>query len=224
MKYDRILILSIRTALSLAACVGLVVLCYFQIDRPVAWWCRDHSAVSLDWLKWPDIIKVIIIAAPISLLWAAIVRFRRPWRRAEAMMVTIASSVLAMTVVKQILKFICGRTSTRMWIAIASSAQGDSEYGFHWFRGFFPYDGFPSGHMAIACNIAAIVWHVWPKWRVPALLASAIIGASLILTDYHFVGDVIAGGVFGWIVGAWTVECFVSKSNLCSAQCVANHG
>jgi membrane-associated phospholipid phosphatase len=214
MKPRRILILSIQTVFSLAVCAGLVAFCYMQIDRPVAFWVRDHSAVALDWLRWPDVIKVIMIAAPILLVWAAFIRTRRPWRHAEALMVTLAGSVLVMTIVKQILKFAFGRPSPKLWIAVASSPQDSSEYAFHWFDGFFPYDAFPSGHMTIACTIAAMAWHLWPKWRWLVLLATVIVGASLILTDYHFVGDVIAGGVLGWIGGVWTVECFVRKSCL----------
>jgi membrane-associated phospholipid phosphatase len=158
------------------------------------------------WLRWPDFIVVMMIAAPILLVLACIKRLWKPWRRWEALLVTIASSVLVMTILKQLLKWIFGRPSTRLWIENGGSMVDDGEYAFHWFHGFWPYDALPSGHTTIACTVASIVWIIWPKWRWLSVAVVATIAFILVITNYHFVGDVVAGGFLGWLGGVWTVR------------------
>jgi membrane-associated phospholipid phosphatase len=201
----RFLSLSIQTACALTACAGLVAFCYWQIDRPVAWWVRDHVGAAVNWLRWPDIITAIMIAAPIWLVWAGITRLRRPWQRHETLLVAIAMSVVGMILLKQILKFIFGRPGTRLWLETGGSL-ADRDFAFRWFHGFHPYDSFPSGHMTIACTLASLAWFLWPKWRGLAVAAVAIVACCLLITNYHFVGDIIAGGCLGWLGGAWSVQ------------------
>jgi membrane-associated phospholipid phosphatase len=201
----RFLSLSIQTACALTACAGLVAFCYWHIDRPVALWVRDHVGVAVNWLRWPDIITVIIIAAPIWLVWAGITQMRRPWRRHETLFVAIAISVVGMIILKQILKFTFGRPSTPLWIENGGSLE-DRDFAFRWFHGFPPYDSFPSGHMAITCTLASLAWFFLPKWRWLAAASVAIVAVCLIITNDHFVGDIIAGGFIGWVGGAWSVQ------------------
>ena len=201
----RFLSLSIHTACTLTASAGLVAFCDWQIDRPVALWVRDHVGVAVNWLRWPDIITAVMIAAPILLVWAGITRMRRPWRRHEALVVAIAVSIVGMIILKQILKFIFGRPSTRLWIENGGSLE-DRDFAFRWFHGFHPYDSFPSGHMAIACTLASLAWFFLPKWCWLAVASIAIVAFCLMITNYHFVGDIIAGGCIGWLGGAWSVQ------------------
>lgn len=96
--------------------------------------------------------------------------------------------------------------STRLWIENNGSLE-DRDFAFRWLHGFHPYDSFPSGHMAIACTLASLTWFFLPKWRWLSAASAAIIAVCLIITNYHFVGDIIAGGFIGWLGGAWSVQC-----------------
>ena len=51
--------------------------------------------------------------------------------------------------------------------------------------------------------IAAIIWIVYPRWRWACGLASLAVAVGLVGMNYHFVGDVIAGGFVGGIVGTY---------------------
>ena len=205
MLQRRFLSLSIHTACALTACAGLVAVCYWQIDRPVALWVRDHVGFAVNWLRWPDIITAIMIAAPILLVWAGITRMRRPWRRHETLLVAIAFSVVGMIILKQLLKFIFGRPSTQLWIENGGSLE-DRDFAFRWFHGLHPYDSFPSGHMTIACTLASLAWCFLPEWRWLAIASVAIVAFCLLITNNHFVGDIIAGSFIGWLGGAWSVQ------------------
>jgi membrane-associated phospholipid phosphatase len=112
---------------------------------------------------------------------------------------------VGMIMLKQILKFIFGRTGTRLWIENGGSLE-DRDFTFRWLHGFHPYDSFPSGHMTIACTVASLVWFFLPKWRWLAVASVAIVAFCLLITNSHFVGDIIAGGCIGWLGGAWSVQ------------------
>src|SRR5262249_45727569 len=68
------------------------------------------------------------------------------------------------------------------------------------------YGSFPSGHTARTLAVAAVVWIAYPRWRWVCGLGSLAVAVGLLGMDYHFVGDVIAGGFVGGIVGAYTAR------------------
>jgi membrane-associated phospholipid phosphatase len=206
MQYRRLLIQSVCSVL---ACAGLVVICYYYIDRPVAEWVCNHSPFwpAPDWMRFSDFITAMMVAAPVLLVMAALRRLRGPWQRWEAQLAVIAASVFVMTLLKQLFKWTFGRPSSTLWIFSGGSAiPNNPDYAFHWFHGFFPYVAFPSGHLTVACTVGAIVWFIWPKWRWLALAVIAFVAVCLIITNYHYVGDIIAGAFLGWLGGLWTVQ------------------
>lgn len=95
---------------------------------------------------------------------------------------------------KVVLKLTFGRIRTRAWLAHPQWT------GFHWFHGTGIFDGFPSGHMTVFAALAAVLWGYYPRYRrlLGGLLAA--LAAALVLLDYHFVSDVIAGTYCGLLV------------------------
>jgi len=89
-------------------------------------------------------------------------------------------------------------------------------YGFHPFHSGIAYGSFPSGHTAQTLAIAAVVWIVYPRWRWACVIASLAVSVGLLGMNYHFPGDVIAGGFVGGIVGTYTAYCCGFRENLCS--------
>jgi membrane-associated phospholipid phosphatase len=66
------------------------------------------------------------------------------------------------------------------------------------------HGAFPSGHMMIAVSLLLVLGRYTrlPLW---VLLATGIaLGAALIVTDYHFLSDVIAGAYGGFFVERFT--------------------
>jgi len=81
----------------------------------------------------------------------------------------------------------------------------NGEYKFHWFAGASGYNAFPSGHMAAAAAILGILWICYPKARPPCLVVGVLIAGALVVSNFHFVGDVIAGAFLGCSVAWMTV-------------------
>src|SRR5262249_32169724 len=77
----------------------------------------------------------------------------------------------------------------------------DGAYGFHPFHAGIIYGSFPSGHTARTAAVAAVVWVAYPAWRWACVLVTAVVALALVGMDYHFVGDVVGGGVVGVLVG-----------------------
>jgi membrane-associated phospholipid phosphatase len=109
-------------------------------------------------------------------------------------------------VLKGALKYVFGRIETRAWLD--HPAVND----FLWFRGADGHSGFPSGHMTVFAALAAAVWIFFPTMRLYCALGLGILGLALILSNYHFLADVIAGAYLGWVVIAMTCWSLESRS------------
>lgn len=75
-----------------------------------------------------------------------------------------------------------------------------THHAFHLFAGS-PSSGFPSSHMALAGAFAGVFMELYP-FSIRIFSALLLLGAALlILGDWHFVSDVIAGGFVGVSAG-----------------------
>ena len=101
---------------------------------------------------------------------------------------------------------VCGRYWPATWRHDNPSLIGTGTYGFHPFQRGDDIGSFPSGHAARILSFAVVWLLAMPRSRVLlALLASPML-VSLVAMNYHFVGDVIAGGVVGGIVAAYATH------------------
>ncbi len=102
-----------------------------------------------------------------------------------------------------------GRYWPETWTHHNPSLIGTGAYGFHPFQAGDDIGSFPSGH---ACRILgfATVWVIaMPHSRtvqVIAIVLCAPMLASLVAMNYHFVSDVIAGGVLGGVVATYAAH------------------
>jgi membrane-associated phospholipid phosphatase len=56
---------------------------------------------------------------------------------------------------------------------------------------------------------AAAVWILTPRLRWASGVMMAVVAIGLLGADYHWLSDIFAGGLLGWLTGA-----FVAKVNL----------
>lgn len=197
-----------RTLAALLVCSGLVVFCYFFVDRPVAFYVHSHgfaSAFVLKWLTYPP--PILQAGAPLVLTALMVLRARRPPRRWERVLLAACVSMILADQFRETLKYVFGRDWPDTWINDNPSLIRDGAYGFHPFRGSDVYGSFPSGHTARTLAVVAVFWIAYPRWRWAGVLASAAMAVGLVGMNYHFFGDVIAGGFIGVIVGTYTAYC-----------------
>lgn len=106
----------------------------------------------------------------------------------------MAVSMPVVFAAKSLLKVSIGRITTRFWLFNQNAQQ------FHWLNGGDNYNGFPSGHMAVFTTLLLCYAWRYPRYRYGFYLLLVLLGVALVLTDYHFVSDVIAGWALGYVV------------------------
>ncbi len=199
----------------LAVGAVLVAICYWFVDRPVAFFVYNHKFAEHPFLKW------LTYPPPILQAWApfviAVLMVRRAWapfRRCELVVLGMFVSIILADQFRQSLMYVFGRYWPETWINDNPSLIGNGEYGFHPFHSGSAYGSFPSGHTARTVAMMSVVWIACPKWRwicVVAVLAEIV---GLLGMDYHFVGDIVGGGFVGGTVAAYVAVCLgLGKEN-----------
>jgi len=199
--------LAYRTLLAVLAGSLLVLICYFFIDRPVAYFVYDHHLASssiLKWLTYPP--PIVQTWAPLALAMLMILWIRGPLPRWARVVLAMGISIILADQFRESLAMVFGRYWPETWIKNNPSLIGDGSYGFHFFHEGSAFGSFPSGHEARTLALVSVLWMACPKWRWAGVLASLAVGIGLVGMNYHFVGDVIAGGLVGAIVGVYTAH------------------
>jgi membrane-associated phospholipid phosphatase len=106
----------------------------------------------------------------------------------------IAITVPLAQVVKTIAKFGVGRINTRFWL------QHPSANEFHWFHGSANFCGFPSGHMAVFTVLIMALSIFYPRYQSFYIVCLTLLALALIVTNYHFLSDIIVGAYVGFII------------------------
>jgi membrane-associated phospholipid phosphatase len=122
---------------------------------------------------------------------------------AKALFVACCASLSAFVTNDYLLKFVFGRLNP------AEFFRSEPGSVFHFFQGSYQ-SSFPSGHMVMATAFAMTLIRLEPRTR-PFLLILLCIGAgSLLVGDWHFLADIIAGtfvgGTAGFIAGELWAE------------------
>ena len=188
----------------MAVCAVVVTACYAWLDRPVAFYVHDRGWAKIEALKWltepPPMVQAWSPLVLVVLVVCRALRTWTPWQR------TLFVSCLSLIVADQFrtsLGDVFGRYWPETWFENNPSLIGTGAYGFHPFVRGDDIGSFPSGHAARIVGFASVWWIARPqiRWFLVAICMPLL--TSLVAMNYHFVGDVLAGGVLGGIVGAW---------------------
>ena len=193
--------------MSLAVCGLAVVLCYYFIDRPVAFFVHDHRIARFEEFRWltepPPLVQGW---SPLLLVLLAIRRAFGPWQRWQRTLFVACVSLIVADQFRQSLGDLCGRYWPETWHDNNPSLIGTGAYGFHPFAVGDDTGSFPSGHATRIAAFFAVYWSTLPRARWFYAILAAPMLVALIAMNYHFVSDVIAGSVLGALVGCWSVQ------------------
>jgi len=110
---------------------------------------------------------------------------------------------------KHFLKQLFGRMNSRMWIS------HPDQFGFNWFQGGGDFSSFPSGHMAVITVLMLGIGRYLPRLRPACATVLFVLAAALIITEYHFFSDIVAGVYLGLIIDllTWRALAYLRRSN-----------
>ena len=189
---------------ALALCAAAITACVAYVDRPVADLLEAHFRHHHLWV-WLDRalrpLALVVVAALFFLLGCGIwVVPGRPLRRWTETPLLCSWSAIWAVAAEVIFKRIFGRA----WPD--PTYVHNHLYGFHLLHGSTHWDSFPSGTAAVSFAIATVLWIVSPRWRILGLLFAAVLSVSVVVGNYHWVSDVIAGAFLGVTIGWSTVR------------------
>ena len=186
-----------------------IVFCYFFVDRQVAWFIHDHRFYSDEFLLWPAMVSEwLTYVAIAAIIGVAAWRLWRPGGRLQTLLVAIAANLVVTNTIKTLLKGVFGRTWPTSWLGDNPSLIADGVYGFFPVHFDKAHGSFPSGHAAAALAVISILWLSQPHWRLIYAIIGFAICAALVVLNYHFVGDVVAGAMLGAATGYYATAIF----------------
>ena len=186
--------------------ISLAVLSYLFVDRPVATWTAYNSRVS-DWhLLWQyptHLEPFYYFISP----WLVLYFIYELAKHGDQALVRKESRIVFLMIfamwlsllISEELRIIFGRHWPTTWFHGNLSYINNNVYGFKWFQSGHEFKSFPSGHTTLICAfMMALYWQVKNiKLKVFALVNCFLVAMGLILMCYHFVSDVIIGGLLG---------------------------
>jgi len=189
----------------------LSILCYYFIDKPLAYWFSEHKPIPHDILNlFYHVPKVFDIAAALAVFIVHI--FSWIIGRVPVLLnnLTLTSITLVITSFwTEWSKFFFGRYWPITWTIDGNpSLLGTNDYGFHFLASKAPaFQAFPSSHTSLTIASVTFLALRYPVLRVPAIIISVMVPMSLVALNHNFLGDVIAGAGLGWII-AYSVDNF----------------
>jgi lipid A 4'-phosphatase len=172
-------------------------------DRPIAdFFHADGGAVQ----PFFDVVQRFGLGYPwlvlsgltfVLLRWGGELKWLRRWdtrmRAASYKPAVIFISVGAAGLTADLLKILIGRTRPKLLFSSgAYNFTGLNWHPDHW--------SFPSGHAATIAALMTALWCLWPRPLWLYVAAAALIALSRVVTDQHYLGDVIAGATIAVVV------------------------
>jgi membrane-associated phospholipid phosphatase len=197
----------------------LIVLCYCFVDRPLceiialkhhqlqsaagdasplAILQRSVASPNPNWSKMMDWPPLVSSLSPLLLLPLAFMNKGRT----RDLLLLMSVSIMATFILKNELKAILGRDWPISWCSTNPSWIKDHAFGFHFLKGSFLQGGdavgsFPSGHTAIAFATFLPLGLIYRRLLPWCVLIASAEGGALVMLNYHFPSDVLAGALLG---------------------------
>jgi membrane-associated phospholipid phosphatase len=142
-----------------------------------------------------SIVCIITVVSWTERLWLA----RKPAKsRLVHFLEHIGLTVPLAYVLKDLLKGLFGRTNTRIYLLYPE------RFGFHWCHGGGDCASFPSGHMAVITVLMLGIGRYFPRLRLMCAGLLFVLASALLVTEYHFFSDIVAGTCLGVIIDLLT--------------------
>lgn len=195
--------------------VSATLVCIAWIDLPLAKYVNSVGVDQHLWMR--RFLDIPIVVSPLALLYV-LVHIARPTTRHTLLgrkLYIVSVAMLVALQVKTLLKILFGRTwpravedvvvGTHPGADAAAQSTGYINDGIHTFNFFGGsaklYAAFPSGSTTVLLAALVPLGFVFPRAR-PTLAALGLVSlCAYVLTNTHFVGDVLFGAFVGTCCG-----------------------
>src|SRR5215510_11451874 len=196
-----------RSLIVTGSCILAVLICYFWVDRSVAFFVYNNHINTIGVFRW------LTYPPPEIQNWSALVltilvvrRARGPFQRWQKVLLVACISLIVADDFRISLGDVFGRYWPETWSHDNPSLIGTGTYGFHPFQRGDDIGSFPSGHACRILGFAGVWMIAMPGSRLIGTLLAGPMLVSLVAVNYHFVSDVIAGSVLGALIALYAVR------------------
>ncbi len=196
-----------HTVLAILIAAVAVTICFFFVDRPVAYFVADHELPKVPVFKW------LTYPPPIVESWLPVVLAALMIRRRVRSLRSVGENAvrflpkpdrgeriphLARPRIRPLLaRDLVSKQPVAVW-------HGD--YGFAPFGRGDDVGSFPSGAYCAKRGTVERLVDRFPRARLLYVLIVVPMASSLVAMNYHFVGDIVGGAFLGGIVGTYAAR------------------
>ena len=190
-----------------AACVGFIVLSYFYLDKPIAYYFHDldlkHNFHALNWLTQLGSSNLCL---GFLVLLAVFFRYIRHNKTAELRTWFLAVCVVLTSVICLVLKITLGRARPDLLFS-------EHLYGFYGLHTHSTFWSLPSGHTSTLMGLVFGLMVLFP-YIIAFLLVAFTVVASRILLTQHFLSDVLTAAYLALLEIGFLVRFLLHKKYL----------
>ena len=192
--------------LSCLVCGTLVAVSFAYLDLPIAahFWKVGHFLRAFNTAFGAAVILSLEAAITLGLIVARVVHGRIS-RFGETLAIACLASICAYGINSQVLKPLFG-------VPNPMDVMHGARHRFDFLMGS-GNSAFPSGHMVLAGAFAGVFMRLWSASIQPLSALLVLAAGLLIVGDWHFLSDVIAGTFVGVSAGALAGEAWIVHSN-----------
>lgn len=190
--------------------LGLICLTLFAIlflDKLIALWLNEHlhhhniNATSLKGVSWLyDVLtsELSLVLFVLVILMIVSLEFRNLFskRRLFVLICYQITGLMCLNYIKSLLKYLFGRCVPDVCFLPWYIEQGN-QYGFAWLSKVSGFASFPSGHCAFMSFCIFWVIALRSSLRLVMSCLFGLLFCGLVLFNYHFLGDCLAGSALG---------------------------
>ncbi len=184
---------------SLLLAVALVAGSYYFLDAKIALFVKkasmSHTRLAILSANIPDFLwPLVCFLTGAAWMIYFFLLYKGIYNTHTRFFLLVAITIPATFLLESYLKHVVGRINTRFWLHHVTFKE------FRWFHGGGNYSSFPSGHMAVFAALLYALWKFYPRQRAGYVAFLAGLATALIVTNYHFLSDVIAGLYVGGLI------------------------
>ena len=192
------------------AVIGLVlVLCALLVDRPLALWLHSHfhgssleSGANEAFRRVDQLLPAAGVLVLLLGAWFTIAKSAPGWLRHVVSGGLAAALSLGAAIV---LKFMIGRSQ------VYPPFLRDGIYTFSLLHGRPDYGAFPSATMAVASALIVGLHLRTTAERAALVIATGVLTAALLVTNGHWLSDIIGGVCLGLVIGGLVARGFFAR-------------
>ncbi len=176
---------------------ALIFISYCYLDHPIVELVAELN-VSHSLFSYFSHITPLLQAGVVIYFIYALYKFRHGQKHSFAIALAFVSSLTTGLIIRYLGKISIGRTWPDTWVNNNPSWLQNGIDTFDPFNGGLAYQSFPSGHALLTFAILGLAWKLWPQSRPICTLLTALVTSGLILMNYHYLSDILAGSLLGF--------------------------